>query len=161
MTTLATASIPPSTSAASDVKKGIITPYICFFGRCEEALRFYEQHLGATITCKSYFRDMPGEGCPGLPPDKVMHAAMRIGNSEVFATDGCPDEKAGDGGRVSLSLAVQEPETVDSLAGVLAEKGQMMMPSSETFFAHRFAIVTDRFGVNWMLIVPKEQPAGA
>lgn len=141
---------------------GTVTPYLCFFGRCEEALRFYQQVLGAQITTLSHFSDLGPDGCAAhMPGTNVMHAAFRIGASEVFASDGCPDEKPAAGNRISLSVTVQDEGSVDALTQKLGEGGQVIMAPAETFFARRFAIVTDRFGVTWMLIVPAPEKTGA
>ncbi len=146
---------------AGAAKLGTVTPYLCFHGRCEEALRFYQQVLGAQITSLARFSDLPPGACEmPIEGNNVMHAAFRVGQSELFASDGCPGE-APAGGGYSLSVAIDEPATVDALASQLAVGGRVDMPPDETFFARRFAIVTDRFGVSWMLIAPAAEKAGA
>lgn len=151
---------PTRPASANTPKLGTVTPYVCFFGRCEEALRFYQQVLGAQITSLARFSDMPPGACDTpIPGANVMHAAFRVGESELFASDGCPGETPASGG-ISLSVAVQDPATVDTLARQLADGGRVIMPPEETFFARRFAIITDRYGVSWMLIVPAPEKTG-
>ncbi len=142
-----------------------VTPYLFFDGRCQEALDFYRTALGAEITGLMRFKDNPDqEGCAGspggLPPhmaDKVMHASFRIGHSTLMASDGmCAGKTRFEG--VSLSLALPSAAEVDRLFAALAQGGQVQMPLAATFFAERFGMVADRFGVSWMLIAERTPP---
>jgi PhnB protein len=132
-----------------------VRPYVSFEGRCEEALNFYKGALGAEITSMMRFRDAPDPPPPGmLPPgseDKVMHASLRIGEREIFATDGCSTGDLGFKG-ISLTLEVATPDEADSRFAALADGGTVTMPLGPTFFAKRFGMVADRFGVGWMVI---------
>ena len=137
-----------------------VQPYLFFNGRCEEAIDFYKKALGAEVLMLMRFKenpDQPGPECvsPGLD-DKVMHASLRIGDSEVMASDGmCTGNTAFQG--VSLSLEVPSEAEADRLFYTLAEGGQVQMPIGRTFFSPRFGVVADRFGVSWMVVTT---PAG-
>jgi PhnB protein len=132
-----------------------IQPYLMFGGRCEEALAFYQRALGATIDMKLLFRDSPEAPPPGtLPPgfeNKVMHSSFRVGSAVVMASDGC--EAASQFSGFSLSLSLPTAAEVDRAFNALAEGGKVCMPLAQTFWSPRFGMVTDRFGVNWMLTV--------
>ena len=99
----------------------------------------------------------PPQGC-GPPPgseNKVMHAAFRIGETLVMASDGrCQGKPNFDG--FSLSISVDSEAEADRVFGALSDGGQVQMPLGKTFFSPRFGMVADRFGVNWMIIVPQE-----
>ncbi|MDE2419709.1 MAG: VOC family protein [Gammaproteobacteria bacterium] len=136
-----------------------IQPYLFFEGRCEEALEFYKSALGAEITMLMRFKDNPEpqaspEGCT-TPPElenKVMHAAFRIGESDIMASDGrCSGQTAHQG--FSLSITAANELEADRLFTNLTDGGQVQMPLAKTFFSPRFGIVADRFGVSWMVIV--------
>ena len=133
-----------------------IQPHLCFEGRCEEALEFYRQALGAEVTFLVRFKEMPGPHPPGaIPPgaeDKVMHASFRVGDSTVLASDGrCGGKPTFQG--FSLSLTAADDAEADRLFAALTEGGQVQMGLSKTFFSPRFGMVADRFGVSWMVYV--------
>ncbi len=133
-----------------------VQPYLFFEGRCEEALDFYRDALGAEVTALMRFKESPDPPPPGMVPpgseDRIMHAAFRIGDSTVMASDGRCSGQARFGG-VSLTVSVPDGATADRFFAALAEGGQVQMPLGETFFSPRFGIVADRFGVSWMIIV--------
>jgi PhnB protein len=132
-----------------------VQPYLSFDGRCEEAIEFYKKALGAEVLMLMRFRESPEPPPPGMVPpgseDKVMHASLRIGESEVMASDGRCTGKATFQG-VSLSLGVRSEAEADRLFGALADGGQVQMPIGKTFFSSRFGMVVDRFGVSWMVV---------
>jgi PhnB protein len=134
-----------------------VQPYLFFDGRCEEAVEFYRKVLCAEVTMLMRFKDSPDRSAPGMVPpgseDKVMHASLRIGEATVLVSDGrCMGQPAFKG--FSLSLTVADVAEADRLFAALGEGGQVQMPLAETFFAPRFGMVADRFGVGWMIIVP-------
>jgi PhnB protein len=136
-----------------------LIPYLFFNGRCDEALAFYRQALGAEILMQMRFRDAPDPPPPGmLPPgseDKVMHAHLRIGDAELMASDGHCSGKPGFQG-FSLSLTLPTEADVDRAFAALADQGRVDMPAGKTFWSARFGMVTDRFGVQWMVTVPPQ-----
>ena len=137
----------------------IVQPYLFFGGRCEEALEFYKQTLGAEVEMLMRFKDSPEPaGCGPVPGDKIMHASLRIGETIIMASDGCADGKQSFEG-FALSLSVPDETEADRRFNALAKGGQVQMPLDKTFFSPRFGMVADRFGVMWMIIVPAEETA--
>jgi PhnB protein len=134
-----------------------VEPYLFFDGRCEEAIEFYRKALGAEVDMLMRFKDSPEPPPPGCaPPDpnKVMHASLHIGKASVMASDGrCGGKPHFDG--FALSLGAASEAEADRLFAALAEGGKVQMPLAKTFFSPRFGMVTDRFGVMWMVIVPQ------
>jgi len=131
----------------------IIQPYLFFGGRCEQALEFYRSALGAQVDMVMRYKDSPEPLPPDrLPPgfeSKVMHASFHIGATALMASDGC-EEGAGFGG-FSLSLTVATEAEADQAFTALAEGGEVTMPLAKTFWSPRFGMVTDRFGLGWMI----------
>jgi PhnB protein len=135
----------------------IVQAYLFFDGRCEEAVGFYRRALGAELTMLMRYKESPDTPPPGtVPPgseNKVMHASLRIGDTVVMASDGrCLGKPSFQG--FSLSITVADEAEADQVFAALADGGQLQMPLGKTFFSPRFGMVTDRFGVSWMVIVP-------
>ncbi len=128
-----------------------LSPYLSFNGQCEAAFKFYEQVLGGKISSL-----LPYEGSPmadEVPADwgkKVMHGEFQLGDLTIMGSDCAPDwfEKAQG---TSLSVSVAEPGEADRIFDALAEGGEAKMPMQETFWAARFGVVTDQFGIPWMI----------
>jgi PhnB protein len=135
-----------------------VQPYLIFEGRCEEAVEFYRQTLGAEVQMLMRFKESPDPSmCAAGTEDKVMHAALRIGESIVMASDGrCQGPASFQG--ISLSLTVPNEAEAERRFAALGEGGQVQVPLTPTFFSPRFGMVADRFGVSWMVYVA---PAGA
>jgi PhnB protein len=133
-----------------------VQSYLFFDGRCEEAVEFYKKALGAKVEMLMRFKEAPDPPPPGMVPpgfeNKVMHTSFRIGDTVVMASDGCAERKANFQG-FSLSLAVENAADADRLFAALADGGQVQMPLGKTFWSPRFGMVTDRFGVGWMINV--------
>lgn len=140
----------------------IIQPYLFFNGNCEQAVEFYRKAIGAEVDMMMRFKDSPEPPPPGtVPPgseDKIMHASFRLGGSTIMASDGCSSEKPNFQG-FSLSLSVTSEGEADRLFAGLADGGQVQMPLGKTFWSPRFGMVTDRFGIGWMIsVIPAEHP---
>ena len=137
-----------------------VQPYLFFDGRCEEALQFYHKAIGAETTALMRFKDSPeqNEKCPSPPgaEDKVMHASFQVGDTMVMASDGRCDEPMKFEG-FSLSLAVNTEAEADKFFNALTAGGKVIMPLTKTFWSPRFGMVTDKFGVMWMVSVLAEQ----
>lgn len=134
-----------------------IQPYLFFEGRCDEALAFYAKSLGAEVETLIRYKDSPDRPPPEhMPADenKVMHASFKVGESVVMASDGMATGKPKFEG-FGLSLPAPDPGQADRWFAALAEGGQVVMPMGKTFFSPRFGMVTDRFGLMWMVIVPE------
>ena len=134
-----------------------VQPYVFFEGRCEEALMFYRDVLGAEITQLMRYSDSPAPPPPGmLPPgseNRIMHASMRIGDSTVMVSDGGCSGTTGFNG-FSLALNAANDAEAERLFAALAEGGQIRMPMAPTFFSSRFGMLADRYGLGWMVLVP-------
>ncbi len=133
-----------------------VQPYLFFEGRAEEAAEFYGQVLGAKVDMMMRYQDSPDPVPEGMVPPgsgrKVMHMAMRIGESVLMASDGnCSGKPQFQG--FSLSHTVATEAEAERVFTRLAEGGQVRMPLGKTFFAPKFGMVADRFGVGWMVIV--------
>lgn len=135
-----------------------VTPYLFFDGRCEEALNFYKTALGAEIGMMMRFKDNPEppkDGSCGRDPaqvaDKIMHASFQIGGTMVMASDGYARGQPKFEG-FALSVDAADEAEADRKFAALADGGQVQMPPGKTFFARRFGMVADRFGVSWMVI---------
>jgi PhnB protein len=130
-----------------------VQPYLSFEGRCQEAIDFYRQALGAEVLMQMAFKDSPVATSP--PPgtdDKVMHATVRIGETEVFMSDGrCSGTPTFQG--IALSLSPPDDATAARVFAALSDGGVVNLPLEKTFFASSFGMVNDRFGVSWMVMV--------
>ena len=129
--------------------------YLFFDGRTEEALEFYKKTLGIEVEMLMRFKDAPPEAREGCAPgseNKVMHSCFKLGDQRVMASDGRNEGKPNFQG-FALSLAAKDEAEADKLFAALGEGGQVQMPLTKTFFAAKFGMVADRFGVGWMIIV--------
>lgn len=133
-----------------------VQPYLNFDGRCEEAVEFYKSALGAEVTYLTRFKDAPPSASgPSRPPgseNKITHVSFRIGDSTILASDGRCGGRSGFQG-FSLSLTVSEIDEAERMFAALADGGTAEMPLAETFFSPRFGMLSDRFGVRWMIFV--------
>ncbi len=133
-----------------------------FFGRTEAALHFYGRALDAETLFLMRFRDCPDptQARPGLA-DKIFHATFRLGTTVIMASD-CGCERAADApafAGFSLALRAETPEQAERYFAALSDGGQVQIPLRKTFFAERYGIVSDRFGLSWKIMV--ETPATA
>jgi PhnB protein len=136
-----------------------IQPYLFYDGRCEEAIEFYKKAVGAKVEMLMRFKDCPEKPQPGMVPpgaeNKIMHACLKIGDSQVMASDGhCSGTASFQG--FSLSLTAKNEAEAKRLFGALADGGQVRMPLGKTFFSPSFGMLADKFGVGWMVIVEPE-----
>ena len=123
--------------------------YVNYPGTCEEAFRFYEKQLGAKITMMMRHGDAPDSRLPADWKNAILHAQIEIGGSVVRGADipGAEPMRS-----AYLTLTLDSVEEAERLYGVLSEGGQIFMKMEETFFAKRFAMLRDRFGISWMLL---------
>ena len=129
-----------------------VEPYLFFGGQCEAALSFYQSKLGAEVVFVQRFKDAPpGTQGETAPPDGIMHATLKIGDSYILASDG--DGQAKPFGSVALSLLVKDTTEGQQKFDALADGGTVVMPFQKTFWTEGFGTVTDRFGVPWMVNV--------
>ena len=130
-----------------------VQPYLFFDGRCEEALQYYSKHLGAKVEMLMRNKESPEPPPPGMnaPGEKVMHAAFRIGDTQLLASDGYSGGKPRFEG-ISLTISARDDAEAKRIFNALADGGKANMPLTKTFFASSFGMVDDRFGVHWMVI---------
>lgn len=137
-----------------------ITPYLFFSGRCEEALKFYEQALGAKVEMLMRFNESPDPTPPGLLQPgfetKVMHASLTIGGIRLMASDGCDDRSSVQGFKLAYSLPTEAE--AQRVFNALAQGGEIEMPLAKTFWSPCFGMLADQFKIEWMIMVPGEQP---
>ena len=136
-----------------------LNTYVNFSGTCAEAFRFYEQHLGGTITMMMTHGQAPDQS--NVQPewkDAVLHARLSVGGTELMGADipnAQPMRSA------YLSLNVESDAEAERIFSALSDGGEVFMPMQETFFATRFAQLRDRFGLNWMIIHERPMPPRA
>ena len=138
-----------------------LTTHLHFGGNCAEALRFYEEHLGAKILFSMTYEQMPEP--KNIPPgceQGVLHASIRIADATIMAGD-APADRFQPMRSAYLALSVDSDEEAERIYALLADGGEVIMPITETFFALRFAMLRDKFGILWMLIHERPMPAGA
>jgi PhnB protein len=126
--------------------------HLNFGGNCEEAFRYYEKHVGGTITTMMRVRDLPPD-VPGPPgsPDAVIHARLDVAGVALIGND-VPPEHFKPVRSSYLYLNADSTEAAEELYAALAEGGEIGMPIAETFFATRFAQLRDRFGTLWTIL---------
>ena len=127
-----------------------IEPYLYFNGRCEEALTFYQQALGARTVALNRFGDNPDVPAPLGAARKIMHAEFRVGGAVVLASDG-PCTGATNFQGFSLALTTRDGAEAERMFGALADGGSVQVPLGATPFAVGFGMVADRFGVVWTI----------
>lgn len=133
-----------------------LDPYLNFDGSCEQAFRFYEQHLGGRITMMMTHGQMPGaSNLPDGRRNQILHARMELGGALLMGADipGAEPTRS-----AYLTLRLDSSEEAERVYALLSDGGQVFMKMEQTFFATRFAQLRDRFGISWM-ILHEEQPA--
>ena len=131
-----------------------VQSYITFGGRCEEALEFYKKSVGAEVTSLMRWKESPDADMKGPPgwEDKVMNAMFRIGDTDLMADDGMGESKAEFKG-MTLSIEVADDAEAEHVFTALGEGGKVTMPLTKTFWSSSFGMLTDKFGVPWMVNV--------
>jgi PhnB protein len=137
-----------------------VQPYLFFEGRAEEAIEFYRRAIDAKPGMMMRYKDSPEAPPPGMVPpgsdNKIMHAEMQVGDTLVMVSDGMVSGKPSFKG---FSLAIDAPDvaTLDKQFAALSEGGKVEMPLGKTFWSPRFGMLTDKFGVGWMLGVAEKK----
>lgn len=130
--------------------------YLTFNGNCEEAFNFYKTVFGGEFTHIGYFDEMPESDnykVPEADKDKVMHVSLPIGKSILMGSDSGAEWAASfrQGNNFSISVTADSKEETDKLFNALAQEGQITMPLDNTFWGDYFGMLTDKFGINWMI----------
>lgn len=145
--------------AALSMEKSSVQPYLFFGGRCEEALEFYKDALHAKVSFILRFNESPDAVPPGvLQPgfeSKIMHSTFHVGGMTLMASDGCDDKSRFDGFR--LALSVPDEACAHRVFHELSAGGKVDMPLMKTFWSPCYGMVTDKFNVGWMVMVPGPQ----
>ena len=123
--------------------------YVNYRGNCEQAFRFYEQHLGGRITGMIRHREQPNPNIPADWQDKVLHARIAIGTGILMGAD-IPSAEPMRSAYLTLSLDLEEE--AERVYALLAAGGEIFMKMEKTPFANRFAMIRDKFGTSWMLL---------
>lgn len=138
----------------------IVQAYLFFDGRCEEALAFYGKAVNAQVQTLVRFKDnpeQPGDAAAGPRPadgEKIMHSSFKIGESLVNASDGECGGKPDFRGFSLVLNTKDDAEATHHFDALLEGGGTATMPLTKTFFASRFGMLSDRFGVRWMVMSP-------
>ncbi|WP_411833672.1 VOC family protein [Pseudoxanthomonas mexicana] len=129
-----------------------LVPYLAFDGQCREAFAFYRQALGGRIVAETSYGESPV--CEQMPPghhDRVMHMQLDAGGAILMGADAPPGQLAGSASQTCVNVTVDDPALAERVFAALAEGGTVQMPIEETFWAHRFGMLVDRYGKPWMV----------
>lgn len=128
-----------------------LNPYLNFNGQCEIAFRFYEQCLAGKIEATMTYGESPmAEQTPPQWRNKIMHASLIVGDKVLMGADS-PPERYEEPKGLSVLLGIDDPVEAERVFHALAEDGTVQMPIQETFWAARFGMLVDRFGIPWMI----------
>lgn len=131
-----------------------LNSYLMFNGQCEAAFQFYEKCLGGKITDKMTYADSPDPSMnEDIPPEwnhKMMHVGLRIDDQELMGSD-CPPKYYEVPKGFSVSISLNDPAKAERIFQDLAENGTVQMPFQQTFWAYRFGMLVDQFGIPWMI----------
>ena len=134
-----------------------INTYLHFKDNCEEALKFYEKALGMKLAFLMRYGEAPvGNECSKDMSSKIMHGRLVSGNNVIMASD-CPPDRYQPQAGFSISINVDTPAEADKYFNALLDKATIVMPIGETFWAQRFGMLIDKFGVSWMVNCEKKQ----
>ena len=132
--------------------------YLNYGGNCEQAFRFYEQHLGGKITMMMTHGQQPnGNDVPSDRRNSILYARLSIGETDLMGSD-VPPERFQPMRSAYLSLTVDSTDEAERIYALLSDGGEIFMPMAETFFAFRFAMLRDRFGTSWMILHERPNP---
>ena len=128
-----------------------INPYLTFNGNCEAAFKFYEKALDGKIEAMMPHTGTPAEEhVPVEWRDKIMHARLIVEGAVLMASDALPDNYQQPKG-ISVALQLSDPDKAERIFNALSEGGTVQMPIQETFWAVRFGMLKDQFGIPWMI----------
>ena len=136
-----------------------LEPYLFFSGNCEEALNFYKDVFGGEVTSINRWKDAPADmGMPAEHGDRIMHANFKSPSVKFMGADSRPTTQYGEG-RISLSLGTDNLGEAQRVWDSLAKSGTVEMPFADTFWGAKFGMLTDKFGIDWMInCQPEKQP---
>ncbi|MBI1202332.1 MAG: VOC family protein [Rhodopseudomonas sp.] len=130
-----------------------VQSYLFLDGRAEEAITFYKQAVGATVDVLMRNKESPEPTmCAPGSDEKILHAAIKIGETTVMLSDGYAKGQPKFEG-FGMALSVKTEAEADKIFAALCEGGKIIMPQTKTFFSPRFGMLHDKFGVQWMVLV--------
>lgn len=139
--------------------KPTLNPYLAFQGNCREAMEFYKSVLGGELTLSTF-----GEGNPNSAEDEknlIMHALLDNGSLTFMASDGNKENKVNVGNNISMSISGPQDEEITKYFNGLAVGGKVELPLEKAPWGDKFGMLTDKFGINWMMNISAEKPANA
>jgi PhnB protein len=126
-----------------------VNPYIAFKGNCRDAIEFYKSALDAQVLFTQTFGESPMSGMG--PAENIMHCTIKVGDSTIMMCDNPRPDGATAGGNISLAIGLNDPERARQIFGSLAKGGSVVMPLEKTYWAEAFGMLTDKFGIQWMV----------
>jgi PhnB protein len=126
-----------------------VSPYIAFKGNCRQAINFYQSALGAEVLFTQTVGDSPMANMG--PAENIMHCTIKVGDSRIMMCDDPRPDAAQGVGNISLAIGLDDPSQAWLLFENLAKNGSVLMPLEKTYWAEAFGMVTDQFGIKWMV----------
>ncbi len=126
-----------------------VSPYITFAGNCRQAIEFYKTALEAEVLFTQTVGESPMSNMG--PAENIMHCTIKVGDSTIMMSDDPRPGSAATGGPISLAIGLNDPERAQRLFSNLAQDGSVIMPLEKTYWAEAFGMVTDKFGIKWMV----------
>jgi len=126
-----------------------VNPYIAFKGNCRQAIAFYKDALAADVLFTQTFGESPMSDMG--PAENIMHCTLKIGDTRIMMCDDPRPDSVASGGNISLAVGLDDPERAKTVFGNLAREGSIIMPLQKTYWAEAFGMLTDKFGVKWMI----------
>lgn len=137
-----------------------LNPYLMMDGNAKEAIQFYEQALDAKVLFLQTFGEMPEDPefpLPAAAKDRVSHAMLKVGETDLMFSDIFPGQPHQQGNQVTICISSNEIEKSKQIYEALKQDGQVSMPLQETFFSPAYGIVTDKFGVTFQIFTEGQQ----
>jgi PhnB protein len=137
-----------------------LTPYLMMDGNAKEAIRFYEEALDAKVLFLQSFGEMPEDPQFPIPADakeRVSHAMVKVGESDLMFSDTFPGQPIQSGNQVTICITTKDKDKSKQIYEALQQDGQVSMPLQETFFSPAYAVVTDKFGVTFQIFTEGKQ----
>jgi len=126
-----------------------VNPYIAFKGTCREAVEFYKSAIDAELIFMQTMGESPMADMG--PADNIMHCSIKVGGSTLMMCDDPMPDSGAAGGNISLAIGLNDTGQAKRFFDNLAEGGNVIMPLEKTFWAEAFGMLTDKFGIKWMI----------
>ena len=126
-----------------------VSPYISFQGNCRQAIEFYRTALGGEVLFMQTVGESPMSNMGS--PQNIMHCSMKVGSSTIMMCDNPKPDAHSSGGNISMAIGLKDPQRARQVFDALAQNGSVIMPLEKTYWAEAFGMLTDQFGVTWMV----------